>query len=1087
MQPFSSMTGGQRPFSESLWYRALTLSERIAALRASSQDAMSCKDEQLIQAAKRLEQWKHQLAFRDSDLFAERLAMDAITESELVMLLAEPIEDLYQRFRDQPAPVWIAQLQYLWEMTPQREEAQSPGPLEFVDVLKPLIEMGYRLLRQGMETFQNASQDLPFDIATVHQLFLANLHPRLQQVVQRALILEMHIARLEERLAGDTPQERFNNFLQQCCQPTGFYAFLSTYPLLARNVLIIVQQWADYSLEIMHHLATDWNEIGRLFMSEGDLGNLVEVRTGAGDTHCGGRSVAILRFSSGFQLVYKPRSLALDQHFQEMVVWMNALGLAQPLRVLTILEAGDHGWVEFVQAQECSTQAEVSHFYERQGSYLALLYALDATDFHFENVIAVGEHPVLVDLEALFHAHLEEDEKFQREDAAARSIGYSVYRTGLLPFRMQPEAGGMGLDISGLGGKEGQLIPWLVPTWKERGTDQMRVMGERREIPAGQNRPKFLEQEVEIVDYSTDILRGFTEMYRLLMSHQEEWLTQILPRFEQDDVRIILRSTQTYTTLLSESFHPKRLGNALERERLFDALWGDVSSQPYLRQVIAAERIDLMQGDVPLFTTQPGSRDLFTSQGERLANFCSVTGMEGVRQRIKAMNESDLALQQWIIQASLATTLMGEKQIPLVPLYPSSSQVSSRQLLQLASSIGERLENLAVHGEQGVNWLGVGVIAQSEGEAVWQLQAHGWFLYDGLAGIILFLSYLGKLTGEQNHLVLANLALSTLEEQIAQKRASHHPQEIGIGAFAGLGSLIYLYSHLSVLHEEKAFLQRAQAIVEEVASLIEQDNVFDLIGGSAGCVLCLLGFYHLAPSPRTLEVTIRCGEHLLASAHELAGGLGWYAAGEETALAGCSHGTAGIALSLFQLAQMSQQERFHQAALAALAYERSLFSPEQGNWPRLTVQGEPAFSVSWCHGAPGIGLARLASLPFHDDALMRQEIQIALATTLKSGFGRNQSLCHGDLGNLETLLTASRVLNEPSYQEACQNLTAQICNGIQEHGWVTGVPLGVETPGLMTGLAGIGYELLRLAAPQSVPSVLVLAPPVEKLKEALPA
>jgi len=36
----------------------------------------------------------------------------------------------------------------------------------------------------------------------------------------------------------------------------------------------------------------------------------------------------------------------------------------------------------------------------------------------------------------------------------------------------------------------------------------------------------------------------------------------------------------------------------------------------------------------------------------------------------------------------------------------------------------------------------------------------------------------------------------------------------------------------------------------------------------------------------------------------------------------------------------------------------------------------------------------------------------------------------------------------------------------------------VEIPSLMLGLAGIGYELLRLAEPDWVPSVLMLAPPV---------
>ena len=46
-------------------------------------------------------------------------------------------------------------------------------------------------------------------------------------------------------------------------------------------------------------------------------------------------------------------------------------------------------------AQACTAPEEIQRFYERQGGYLALLYVLQATDFHFENLIAAGEHPVL--------------------------------------------------------------------------------------------------------------------------------------------------------------------------------------------------------------------------------------------------------------------------------------------------------------------------------------------------------------------------------------------------------------------------------------------------------------------------------------------------------------------------------------------------------------------------------------------------------------------------------------------------------------------------------------------------------------------
>ena len=42
-----------------------------------------------------------------------------------------------------------------------------------------------------------------------------------------------------------------------------------------------------------------------------------------------------------------------------------------------------------------------------------------------------------------------------------------------------------------------------------------------------------------------------------------------------------------------------------------------------------------------------------------------------------------------------------------------------------------------------------------------------------------------------------------------------------------------------------------------------------------------------------------------------------------------------------------------------------------------------------------------------------------------------------------------------------------------------GIP---ENPSLFHGLAGIGYQLLRLARPETVPSVLTLEPPRKQAK-----
>jgi lantibiotic modifying enzyme len=133
--------------------------------------------------------------------------------------------------------------------------------------------------------------------------------------------------------------------------------------------------------------------------------------------------------------------------------------------------------------------------------------------------------------------------------------------------------------------------------------------------------------------------------------------------------------------------------------------------------------------------------------------------------------------------------------------------------------------------------------------------------------------------------------------------------------------------------------------------------------------------------------------------------------------------------------------------------------------------------VAWCHGAPGIGMARLRSLRHMDDEKIREEVDVALRTTLSLGFGRNHSLCHGDLGNLDLILEASEELDDPRLSLSRNRQAEMVLESINQNGWICGTPQGVETPGLMVGLAGIGYELLRLAEPARVPSLLALALP----------
>jgi type 2 lantibiotic biosynthesis protein LanM len=379
---------------------------------------------------------------------------------------------------------------------------------------------------------------------------------------------------------------------------------------------------------------------------------------------------------------------------------------------------------------------------------------------------------------------------------------------------------------------------------------------------------------------------------------------------------------------------------------------------------------------------------------------------------------------------------------------------------------------LAIAGQRDITWIGVAMNHKK-----WLLAPLKNELYAGLPGVIYFLAYLGAITKDQKYTELAIRGHETLAAQIAAK----NEQIFSPGLFGGWAGIIYLYVHLAALWDRPELLEDAEQLAEKIPPLVAADETSDLTYGTAGAIAGLLALHAARPSEKILELAVNAGDVLLAHAQPLQGGLGWIipAAGNQ-ALAGFSHGAAGVAWAFSHLAQASGQRRFHDAALAALIFERSVYSPERKNWPDLRPpdgSAEPHEMCAWCHGAAGVGIGRIGLAGFDGDREVEAEIDIAVETTRRIGFGGNHSLCHGDLGNLELLLLAARRRNDGELRAEVRRRAANILDSIAEYGWLSGVPLAVETPGLMNGIAGIGHGLLRLADPERVPSLLMVEPP----------
>ncbi len=1143
LDPAPPQTASDQAVSDLVWSRALTLVERIGRLHAPEGAEPTVVE-------RRITRWRSQAPFQDDRWWTERLATDGLDEAELRALL---VASTAGTISGEP-PSWWRDLEEACAFPLERETTAPGRDLDelagFFAAVEPILawkladvrrriaelaaahprprpsplplsrpphppprERGTRLERscfspsspgeggwEGTGEEGRGDEGLPFDPATVDRLLLQSLPDRMAGAVSRTLALELNVARLEGRLEGSTAAERFRSFVDGLTQPGGMAAVFAEYPVLGRQVLHRADAWLDAGVEFLEHLKADWPRLIETFSAGVDPGPLTDLEGGMGDRHRG-REVMIATFASGLRVVYKPRAMSADRHFQELLAWLNDHGQEPSLRTITVLDGEDHGWMEFVHHAPCASRDEVHRFYRRQGSYLALLYAIQASDFHHENLIAAGEHPVLIDLESLFQARVEDMDAQHSDLVAAHAMGRSVLEVGFLPQRVWGDREREGIDLSGLGAIPGQVVPRPLPYWESAGTDSMYLGSRSEEMPEGHNRPQLDGEEIQLIDYVDDLVSGFRDTYRLLIRHRAGFLA-VLDRFGEDEVRSVLRPTQTYSLLLTDSFHPDLLRDALDRDRHFDRLWVPIESRPYLARVIPFEKADLWRGDVPIFTFRPGSRDLYASDGTPVPDFFDQTGLDLVRDRVRQLGDEDLDRQLWFLRASLVvwTVDLDRARWPSYEVMPPKQPASRDRLVAQAARIGDHLASLAIRGEGEVTWIGL-VTEIGRFPALLPLKLD---LYSGNPGLALFFAYLGAATGEERFTTLAREALQGV------RRVVHKDPSLVtcLGAYGGWGGLIYTWTLLAALWEEPDLLREAEALVDlfasqiainiatHIATHIATDTELDLLIGSAGCLAGLLALHTLYPSERVLAAAKACGERLLTTAvPQEDGTLGWLPEGRgNRPWAGLSHGCAGIALALLRLTAATGDTRYRDAALAAMAYERTLFNPEVGNWRdardledvRVAVRiGDETYMTAWCHGSTGIGMARLAGLDDlddnYDDAEVRAEIEAALVDTLHKGFGQNHSLCHGDLGNLSLLLAAARRLDPARWQPEVDRLSASILDSMDERGWLCGVALGVETPGLMTGLAGIGLGLLRLADPDRVPDLLTVELPGRSL------
>jgi len=432
------------------------------------------------------------------------------------------------------------------------------------------------------------------------------------------------------------------------------------------------------------------------------------------------------------------------------------------------------------------------------------------------------------------------------------------------------------------------------------------------------------------------------------------------------------------------------------------------------------------------------------------------------------------------------------------PAATGPAPLGPREVLDAVADIAATLHEDALWHDGKALWLGDHVEPFGSSHRVVHRPCGG-SLYDGTAGIGWFLAH-----------AAATRAVGAEAARDDALGAFRHALDAAVdggplGLYDGAAGVGWAVLDGGVALDDRIAEDGLALLLNAVTRSVDASLPDELIGGRAGVIVAALAGARLASerlarpqdADRLTDGAIALGRQLVASAIRTPAGWTWpnaFGEGDEPPLCGLGHGGSGPVLAAAHLAAATGEPAFAAAAANGARGERAWLRPNLG-WPDLREfdraaleRGEqPVAPVLWCHGAGGIGLSRVRAARLLGDPALLADATIALQLAARDvprlwqaqagTYESNFSLCHGAAGLIELFTTAASELGERSWLGAAAGVV-QAGLAARKAGvpWACGVRDGSDSPSLMLGLAGTGAALLRLAAPETTSSPLLVGP-----------
>lgn len=436
---------------------------------------------------------------------------------------------------------------------------QIQKEIQWVYFFEPIVNTYFTSLYKKL-SYKKSIENIDFFMKSI----LSNLYKKLVNMAYRVIVLEISIAKEDERLKGETSVERGKYYCDVLLRDNEYLKEIyEIYPELIRLLDKRTKNYFDYIDEIIANIEQ------KPEIESAHIGKIKNIEIGQGDTHNKGRSVAKIIFEKVI-FYYKPRSLDMECKYSELQNWLKENNKwYHMMKCAKVINFDSFGLMEKIENSECRDMNDIHEFYYQMGQLLCILLSLNSKDFHCENIIASGYSPTPIDLETFVHVVVDEIDNDNIIFEVNRVIQDSVIGTSLLPTLLPNMNTEEVIEVGAMGKAEKQSSPFKTQILKNIDTDDVQIEFVNKDLPFALNYPRVNGKIIGCSQYLSDVRKGFSNLYIWITENKKLYMNEIKTLFMNTRCRVIAKNTNIYTQLVETGYHPDLLHNQWDRKIYF--------------------------------------------------------------------------------------------------------------------------------------------------------------------------------------------------------------------------------------------------------------------------------------------------------------------------------------------------------------------------------------------------------------------------------------------------------------------------------------------------------------------------------------